>query len=134
MKSANITHCQYKSTYGFVLLGTVIISLLRQGALQNSHCAALPGSIVGHTNSGQFISSLLSDLCAQLLFCVADADFTIIWLFLFDGQGRLECEGYRITQSTGGILIFLLSTFGSPRRSFVASSLCRDHNDLRLLL
>ena len=91
MKSANITHCHQKSTYGFVLLGKVIISLLRQGALQNSHCAALPGSIVGQTNSGQFISSLLSDLCAQL-FCVANADFTIIWLFLFDGLGRLECE------------------------------------------
>ena len=41
-KSANITHCSHKSTDGFVLLGTVIISLLRQGALQNSQCAALP--------------------------------------------------------------------------------------------
>ena len=98
-KSANITYCSHKSTYGFVLLGTVIISLIRQGALQNSHCAALPGSIIGHTNSGQFISSLLSDLCAQL-FCLADTDFTIISLFLFDGLGRLECRVRGIQNNT----------------------------------
>ena len=46
-----------------------ILSLLRQGALQNSHRAALrlPGSIVFHASSGQFLGSLLSDHSAQLL-------------------------------------------------------------------
>ena len=43
----------------------VIVSLLPQGALQNSYCAAPPGSIVGHASSGQFLGSLLSDHSAQ---------------------------------------------------------------------
>ena len=29
-----------------------------------------------------------------------------------------------------GILMFLFSTFGSPKRRFVACSLCRDRDDL----
>ena len=124
MKSANITRCSHKSTYGFVLQGTVTVIIsnggppadllikqgvrdnvsghttraphcfkrLRQGALQNSHCAALPGSIVGHTNSGPFICSLLSDLCAQL-FCGAVANFTIILAFPFWLPGALGVRG-----------------------------------------
>ena len=47
-----------KSTYaGF----STNVSVLSQGALQNSHFAALPGSIVAHASSGQFLCSLLSD-------------------------------------------------------------------------
>ena len=42
---------------------TTIVSLLRQGALQNSHCVALPGTIAAHASSqaGQFLCSLVSD-------------------------------------------------------------------------
>ena len=91
--------CQY--CFKCPLCWTVIFSLLPQGALQNSYCAAPPGSIVGHASSGQFLGSLLSDHSAQLL-CVAIADVTvtILLLFHFDSLGRLQCEGYRIAQST----------------------------------
>ena len=93
-----------------LLCGTFIVSLLPQGALQNSDCVASPGrqaqagSIVGHAahaSSGQFLGSLLSDHSEQLL-CVAIADVTvtILLLFHFDSLGRLQCEGYRIAQST----------------------------------
>ena len=71
------TNVRHKSTY---VSFSTIVSLLRQGALQNSHCAAIPGSIVAHASSGQFLGSLLSDHSAQLL-RVAVADFTILLLF-----------------------------------------------------
>ena len=76
-----------------------MVSLLRQGALQNSHCAVPPGSIVGHANSGQFLGSLLSDHSTQLLrIAIADVTVTILLLFHFDSLGRLECEGYNSTK------------------------------------
>ena len=89
---------RHKSTYFYF---STIVSLLRQGALQNSHCAALPGSIVAYASSGQFLGSLLSDHSEQLLPSgVAVADVTILLLPHFDSLGRLECEGYITAQST----------------------------------
>ena len=74
----------------------VIALRLRQGALQDSQCAALPCCIIAHTSSGRFISSLLSDHSTQL-FCVAVANFTIMIMIMLlpfhsDGLGRLECK------------------------------------------
>ena len=73
MLHANVLH---KSMYVYF---STFVSLLRQGAIQNSHGAALPGSIVAHASSGQFLGSLISDHSAQLL-CVA----VVICFFQFD--------------------------------------------------
>ena len=54
----NVLH---KSTQAYAGFST-IVSLLCQGALQNSPCAALPGSIITYASSGHFLNSLLSDL------------------------------------------------------------------------
>ena len=78
--------------YPLVLKLVVCVSLLCQGALQNSHCAALPGSIVAHASSGQFLCLLLADHGARLL-RVAVADVMILLLFHFNSLGSLECEG-----------------------------------------
>ena len=85
--------------------GTVIVSLLPQGALQSSNCAAPPGSLVGHASSGQFLCSLLSDSdhstrfrpvnklsakaeeAAGVLECQAPAEQTE-----FLQQGRWQCR------------------------------------------
>ena len=125
MKSANITHCQHTLTYGFVLLGKVIISLLqvRQGALQNRHCAALPGSIVGHTNSGQSISfwSLRTAVLRS------ERGFHDHLAFPFWRPGAL---GVRVIQNNTEYGEGYWCFCGSPRRSFVACSLYRDCDDL----
>ena len=77
-----------------ILYCCTIVSLLREGTLQNRYCKALPGSIVAHASSSQFLGSLLSGDNAQVL-RVAVAEVTIFLLFHLDrtfGQpGALTC-------------------------------------------
>ena len=80
--------------------------MLRQGDLQNSHCRALPGSIVAlATFPCQLWSVPLLVHRAQLR-RVAVAEVTILLLFHVDSLGSLECEGYRIAECTCGMLLF----------------------------
>ena len=58
----------YKARYDVYF--SSMAPLLRLGTLQNSHCAALPGSISVHVSFGKFLcllTSLLSDHSAQVL-------------------------------------------------------------------
>ena len=59
-------HANVRHKSAFVYLST-IVSLLRQGALLNSNCAALFDSFAADASSGQFPFSLLSDRSEQLL-------------------------------------------------------------------
>ena len=103
---------------------SVTVSLLCQRALQISHCAEPPGCIVVHAHSGQFLGLLLSDHSSTQLLRVTIGDVTILLHLHFDSLGRLECERYRIAQSTLGILLLLFSSYGSPSSSFLTD--CDD--------
>ena len=55
--------------------------------------------------------------------------FACFWILTAGGAWKLERDGYRMAQSTWGILWFLYSTFGRPSCLFVACSLCRGSDD-----
>ena len=59
MLHANMMSDITESTFVYFSESTMV-SMLRLGTFQNSHCASLPGSISAHVSVGQFLGSLLS--------------------------------------------------------------------------
>ena len=95
--------------------------------LQKRPCTACPGSILALFQTGQCLSSLLSDQSTHLL-CSTDVPF--MFNFNLDSPLRLQSDGYRTAERSRGKLMFLVSTLGSPCCSFITCSLCRNLDKL----